>query len=236
MPDDHRRPRLPWPRSGLVPAGKVGRGHLIVRSARNPTGTTRASTPAAAMASDTGRPSPTRPTAARVGAASPSRGPPATPWHPTRDRHPASTATAPTTRQPRLPGRPIAAAENPTRRRRVLRPRARGTWTHRTWTHRTWTRRTWTRGTRTRRCRVPRWGTLPPPGIGARRAVHNPRPGEPVPTSGRDPPQGVWVRAAVHIHLRSERRWLEVTGRSRCPSGGGGRSQSTGRRGRGRRR
>ena len=81
MPDDHRRPRLPWPRSGLVPAGKVGRGHLIVRSARNPTGTTRASTPAAALASDTGRPSPTRPTAARVGAASPSRGPPATPWH-----------------------------------------------------------------------------------------------------------------------------------------------------------
>jgi hypothetical protein len=153
------------------------------------------------------------------------------PWHPTGARHPASTATVPTTRQPGLPGRPIAAAGNPTRRRRVLRPRARGTRTRRTRTRRTRTRRT-----RTRRCRVPRWGTLPPPGIGARRAVHNPRPGEPVPTSGRDPPQGMWVRAAVHIPLRSERRWPEVTGRSRCPSGGGGRSRPTGRRGRGRRR
>ena len=161
------------------PARSVA-GTSIVLSARNPTGTTRASTPAAAIAIDTGRPPPTRPTAARVGAASPSCGPPATPWHPTSARHPANTATAPTTRQPRLPGRPIATAENRTRRRRVLRPRAHGTRT----------RGTRTRGTRTRRCRVPRWGTLPPPGIGARRAVHNPRPGGPVPTSGRDPHRG----------------------------------------------
>jgi hypothetical protein len=184
MPDDHRRPCLPWPRSRLVPAGKVGRGHLHRPVRPQPDRHHPGVDPGRGNGERHRPPFPDPPNRSAGRSRLPVTRSSGDPWHPTSARHPASTATAPTTRQRRLPGRPIAAAKNPTRRR-VLRPRARGTWTHRTWT-----RRTWTRGTRTCRCRVPRWGTLPPPRDGARRAVHNLRPGEPVPTSGRDPPQG----------------------------------------------
>ena len=177
------------------PARSVA-GTSIVLSARNPTGTTRASTPAAAIAIDTGRPPPTRPTAARVGAASPSRGPPGDPLapdqrqapgqHGDRPHDPPASPPWPADRDRREPDPPPAG------------PAAQGA------------RHPDPRHPDPRHPDPPLSG--PPVGdatpTGHRGAQGCPQP--PARGTGAHvrprPPQGVWVRAAVHIPLRSERR------------------------------
>jgi hypothetical protein len=229
MPDDHRRPRLPWPRSGLVPAGKVGRGHLHRPIRPQPDRHHPGVDPGRGNGERHRPPFPDPPNRSAGRSRLPvtrSSGDPLAPnqgqapgQHGNRPHDPPASPPWPADRGRREPDPPPAGPAAQGARHPDPHPDPH---------------------------LDPRHPDPPlsgPPVGDATPTGHRGAQGCPQPPAGGTgahvrprPPAGVWVRAAVHIPLRSERRRLEVTGRSRCPSGGGGRSRPPGRRGRGRRR